>query len=241
MGKKKFTLKPYLTAYENLWEAATSACTYILNGRHLQLLYEERRELLLDMTVATVENFLYHKIFLKKYNRKYDFWSNVHSSAWSIAGGHRIIDKYLDNIKNKLNSTSLSMQIGHDPEDTVENLIADTGVHPLYHGRASKYVYAATGRRPGESASDALNRIWSLDDEDMKADGCYHDWLEINAHRSEVRQKVLAKENEDKRRLSELRRRNTTEMWTKRKAKALHQDQSPERNIQHQNTGHQQP
>jgi len=241
MGKKKFTLKPYLTARENLWEAATSACTYILNGRHLQLLYEERRELLLDMTVATIENFLYHKIFLKKYDRKYDFWSNVHSSAWSIAGGHRIIDKYLNNIKNKLNSTSLSMQIGNDPEDTVENLIADTGVHPLYHGSDSKYVHCVTGRHVGEDATAALDRIWAMDDEDMKADGTYHDWLEINAHRSEIRQKVLDKETEDKRRLSELRRRVTTEMWAKRRAKSLHQDQSPECNIQHQNTGHQQP
>lgn len=242
MGKKKFTLKPYLTAYENLWEAATSACTYILNGRHLQLLYEERQELLLEMTIATVENFLYHKIFLKKYDRNYDFWSNVHSSAWSIAGGHRIIDKFLDNIKNKLNSTSLSMQIGYDPEDTVENLIADTGVHPLYYGRNSQYVHTVTGRSRGESASDALNRIWTMDDEDMKADGCYHDWLEINAHRSEIRQKVLAKEIEDKRRLSELRRRTTTAMWAKRKAaKALHQDQSPECKSPHHHKDLQQP
>lgn len=193
------------------------------------------------MTIATVENFLYHKIFLKKYDRRFDFWQNVFSCAWSITGAHRIVDKYLENIKRKLNSTSLSMQIGHDPDDTVEALIADTGVHPLFYGRDSKYVHSVTGRRPGEAASAALDRIWALDDEDMKADGTYHDWLEINAHRSEIRQKVLAKETEDKRRLSELRRRVTTEMWAKRRAKALHQDQSPERNIQHQNTGHQQP
>ena len=193
------------------------------------------------MTIATVENFLYHKIFLKKYDRRFDFWQNTFSSAWSIAGGHRIIDKFLGNIKNKLNSTSLSMQIGYDPEDTVENLIADTGVHPLFYGRESQYVHTVTGRHVGESATAALDRIWALDNEDMKADGYYHDWVAINAHRSEIRQKVLAKETEDKRRLSELRRRNTTEMWAKRRAKALHQDQSPERNIQHQNTGHQQP
>lgn len=242
MGKKKFTLKPYLTAYENLFEAATSACTYILNGRHLKLLYEERQELLLDMTIATVENFLYHKIFLKKYDRNYDFWSNVHSSAWSIAGGHRIIDKFLDSIKNKLNSTSLSLQIGHDPEDTVENLIADTGTHPLFHGRDSKYVHSVTGRRVGESATAALDRIWAMDDEDMHADGFYHDYAEINAHRSEIRQRVLAKENEDKRRLSEIRRRATTEMWAKRRAKALHQDDpSPECTTDHPQTGLRQP
>lgn len=181
------------------------------------------------MTIATVENFLYHKIFLKKYDRRFCFWQNVFSSAWSIAGGHRIIDKFLDSIKNKLNSTSLSMQIGHDAEDTVENLIADTGVHPLFHGRESKYVHSVTGRRIGESATDALDRIWAMDDEDMHADGFYHDWVEINAHRSEIRQKVLEKETEDKRRLSELRRRVTTEMWRKkREAKAAHlQDQSP--------------
>lgn len=185
------------------------------------------------MTIATVENFLYHKIFLKKYDRRFDFWQNVFSCAWSITGAHRIIDKYLENIKRKLNSTSLSMQIGHDAEDTVENLIADTGVHPLFHGRDSKYVHSVTGRRPGESATAALDRIWALDDADRIADGTYHDWLEINAHRSEVRQKVLAKETEDKRRLSELRRRATTEMWARRKAKALHQDRSPECKSQH--------
>lgn len=193
------------------------------------------------MTIATVENFLYHKIFLKKYDRRFDFWQNVFSCAYSISGGHRIIDKFLDNIKHKLNSTSLSMQIGYDPEDTVENMIADTGVHPLFHGRDSKYVHCVTGRRVGESASDALDRIWAMDDEDMKADGTYHDWLEINAHRAEIRQKVLAKETEDKRRLSELRRRVTTEMWAKRKAKALHQDQSPERKSQHPHKDLQQP
>lgn len=192
------------------------------------------------MTIATVENFLYHKIFLKKYDRNYDFWSNVHSSAWSIAGGHRIIDKYLDNIKNKLNSTSLSMQIGYDPEDTVENLIADTGQHPLFYGRDSKYVHSVTGRHVGESATAALDRIWALDDEDMKADGTYHDWLEIKAHRAEVRQKVLAKETEDKLRLSQLRSRVTTEMWRKKREAKAQNPQSPECNIQHQNTGHQQ-
>lgn len=241
MGKKKFTLKPYLTAYENLFEAATSACTYILNCRHLKLLYEERQELLLEMTIATVENFLYHKIFLKKYDRNYDFWSNVHSSAWSIAGGHRIIDKYLENIKHKLNSTSLSMQIGHDAEDTVENMIADTGTHPLFYGRDSKYVHSVTGRHPGEAATEALDRIWALDDEDMHADGFYHDWVAINAHRSEIRQKVLAKETEDKLRLSEIRRRATTEMWARRKAKALHPDPSPECTKDHPQTGLRQP
>lgn len=189
------------------------------------------------MTIATVENFLYHKIFLKKYDRRFDFWQNVFSSAYSISGGHRIIDKFLDNIKHKLNSTSLSMQIGYDAEDTVENMIADTGVHPLFHGRDSKYVHCVTGRHVGESASDALERIWASDNEEMKADGYYHDWLEINAHRSEIRKKVLAKETEDKRRLSELRRRVTTEMWAKRKAKALHQDPSPECTKDHPQTG----
>lgn len=241
MGKKKFTLKPYLTAYENLWEAATSACTYILNGRHLQLLYEERRELLLDMTVATVENFLYHKIFLKKYDRRFDFWQNVFSCAYSISGGHRIIDKFLNNIKNKLNSTSMSMQIGYDPEDTVENLIADTGQHPLFYGRCSQYVHCVTGRSRGESASDALNRIWALDDEDMKADGTYHDWLEINAHRSEIRQKVLAKETEDKLRLSQLRSRVTTEMWRKKREAKAQNPQSPECKSPHPHKDLQQP
>lgn len=237
-NKKKFTLKPYLTAMENLWEGCNAACRYILGKKRLRLKNDEWQELLTTFTTETVSQFLRVKIGQHKYNRDYDFYSNCYSCAWSISGYRQVVDKYLQDIKNRLNTTSLSLQTGGDSEDVLENMIADTGVHPLWN-RPQNNKTRETGRRSGERVSDTLNRLWAIDDEEMKADGSYHDWQAIHAHRAEVREQVLAKEAEDNSRLSEIRRQFMLKHWASRKAHL--QDRSPECTTGHPQKGLRQP
>ena len=182
---KKFKLRPELSARENLWEACEASCRYILRHKKLRLSTEEWQELLVTMTAATVENFLWHKVHLHKYDRRFDFFSNCYSCAWSVSGGHRIVDKFLDEIRERLNTTSTSLPVGCDEDSTVESLLEDTGRHPLEHAGAAFYE-KQSGRMLSESQEEALIRLWECEDSEAEEMGAIRDDAEIQQHRKDI-------------------------------------------------------
>lgn len=89
---KRFRLDPTKSAKENLYDAARIAsCVVARRYRWYGLVGEYRQELLERMILATVVNFIEHKVMQHKYMRvskegvKLSFMSNVLSSAWGIS------------------------------------------------------------------------------------------------------------------------------------------------------------
>jgi hypothetical protein len=182
---KKFRLRAELSAMENLFEACNAAARYILSRKKLRLSKEEWAELLDIVTLDGVDQFLRIKIGQHTYNRKYDFFSNAYSAVYSVSGGKHAIYKYLEEIKHRLNSTSTSLVVGVGDDATVEDLIADTGRHPLEHGGAAMYE-KMSGRYYSESREAALQRIWSDEDAENAEGGIIVDRVAIEQHRKAV-------------------------------------------------------
>ena len=102
--RRTFKLDPKKTAMENLFSAAYVASATLLFAKHLSISDDESDELLDEIILNTVSQFLRLKIQQKKYNRNFDFYRNVFSCAWSVSP--RTIEKYLDLIRQKLVSYS---------------------------------------------------------------------------------------------------------------------------------------
>lgn len=186
---KKFRLRAELSAMENLFEACNAAARYILSRKKLRLSKDEWAELLDIVTLDGVDHFLRIKIGRHTYNRDYDFFSNAYSSVWSIAGGKNTVHKYLEEIRHRLSTTSTSLVVGVGDDSTVEDLIADTGRHPLEHGGMSMYE-KMSGRAYNESREAALNRIWEDEDAENAEAGIIVDRSVIEQHRKAVLNKV---------------------------------------------------
>ena len=186
---KKFRLRAELSAMENLFEACNAAARYILSRKKLRLSKDEWAELLDIVTLDGVEMFLRVKIGQHTYNRKYDFFSNCYSVIWCITGGYHTVHKYLEEIRNRLNTTSTSLVVGIGDDSTVEDLIADTGRHPLEHGGAAHYE-KLSGRAYNESREAALNRIWADEDAENAEGGVIVDRAAIEQHRKDVINRV---------------------------------------------------
>ena len=182
---KKFRLRAELSAMENLFEACNAAARYILSHKKLRLSKEEWAELLDIVTLDGVSQFLRIKIGQHTYNRKYDFFSNAYSAVYSVSGGKHAVYKYLEEIRHRLNSTSTSLVVGIGDDATVEDLIADTGRHPLEHGGSAMYE-KMSGRFYNESREAALNRIWSDEDAENAEGGVIVDRTAIEQHRKDV-------------------------------------------------------
>ena len=182
---KKFRLRADLSAMENLFEACNAAARYILSRKKLKLSKDEWAELLDIVTLDGVSMFLRVKIGQHKYNRSYDFFSNCYSVIWCITGGYHTVYKYLEEIKHLLNTTSTSMLVGIGDDSTVEDLIADTGHHPLEHNQMAMYE-KMSGRYYDESREAALNRIWADEDAENEDAGVIVDRAAIEQHRKDV-------------------------------------------------------
>ena len=186
---KKFRLRAELSAMENLFEACNAAARYILSRKKLKLSSDEWAELLDIVTLDGVSMFLRVKIGQHTYNRKYDFFSNCYSVIWCITGGYHTVYKYLEEIKHRLSTTSTSMPVGVGDDSTVEDLIADTGHHPLEHSQMAMYE-KMSGRFYDESREAALNRIWSDEDAENEDAGIIVDRAAIEQHRKDVIERV---------------------------------------------------
>lgn len=182
---KRFVLDPNLSAMENLWNGCQKACYVILAKKRLRLTSEEREELIVAFTASAVASFMANKIRNHGYCHDVDFYANCYSCALSVSGDHRVIDRYLNDIKRRLNTTSMSLQVGMDEEATVEALLEDTGRHPLEHDGLFPYNLAPARRR-NESQEDALRRVWQDQDMEAEASGLAVDHNEVELHRKAI-------------------------------------------------------
>lgn len=177
---------------ENLWNACQKACYVILAKKRLRLTSEERKELMVAFTASAVASFMANKIRNHGYCHDVDFYANAYSCALSVSGSHRVVDRYLNDIKKRLNTTSTSLQVGINEEATVEDMLEDTGHHPLEHDGIFPYNLASARRR-NESQEDALRRVWLDEDMEAEASGLAVDHNEVELHRKEVLRRLKDK------------------------------------------------
>ena len=190
--RKRFVLDPNLSAMENLWNACQKACYVILAKKRLRLTSEERNELMVAFTSEAVASFMANKIRNHSYSHEVDFYANAYSSALSVSGNHRVVDNYLNDIKRRLNTTSMSLQVGFNEEATVEDMLEDTGRHPLEHDGIFPYNITAARRR-NESREDALRRVWQDEDLEAEASGLAVDHNEVELHRKAILKRLKDK------------------------------------------------
>lgn len=130
---RKFQLRADESASANLLRAALNAAGCILRRKRLRLTPDEFDELVMEMALTGIDHFMRKKIREHTYNRRFTFFQNVYGSVWCCSP--RCINKFLHNIKIKLNSVSL-YAAGEDGKTILES-VADTG-RPLlnYVGRS---------------------------------------------------------------------------------------------------------
>ncbi len=177
---------------ENLWNGCQKACHVILAKKRLRLTSEEREELMVAFTASAVASFMTNKIRNHGYCHDVDFYANCYSCALSVSGSHRVVDKYLNDIKKRLNTTSTSLQVGLDEEATVEAMLEDTGRHPLEHDGVFPYNLS-TARYRNETNEEALRRVWQDEDLEAEASGLAVDHNAVELHR-----KAILKDIKDK-------------------------------------------
>lgn len=188
MANRRWKIDPSKTAMENLYDAANTACRYILSRSKVQLKSNDERKELLDLCIYKgVEIFLKRYIQEKKYDRKYTFFQNVYSACWSCYS--YVIDLYLTSIKRRLSTT-----------DKMETLSYDQDCHPLrtdsQHDKSA--VLTAIERQSLFDcnrvsmcvAEDALKYIWECEDEANEYDHKTIDYAAAYEHRAQVLQRV---------------------------------------------------
>jgi len=134
---KRFQLDPNQTAQENLWRAAEIAKRYIVKHMSFRVLPDQREELYEAILLAGIENFITNKIMKHRYNRNYDFFSNVYSSVWG-ASAH-VINMFLRKV---VTPRSLSSSIDRVTEtgSTLQSILPDCGAHRLDYDAYKDYV-----------------------------------------------------------------------------------------------------
>lgn len=172
----RFQLNPNETAQENLWRCATAATAYIFAKSKVTNTGSEYKELFDQVVMEGVAQFLEFKIRQHKYNRDYDFWTNVHSSCWSAYSN--VLRLYIKGVRRKIVTDSADECIGETGITVLDN-IPDTGKHAL--SGYPKYSYGnpiiPQIEREQFGFSDAalpvrsepqkcLEALWELDDRD---------------------------------------------------------------------------
>lgn len=172
----RFKLNSNETAMENLWRCATAATAYIFSKSKLTNIGSEYKEIFDQVVMEGVAQFLEFKIKQHKYNRNYDFWTNVHSSCWSAYSN--VLRLYIKGVRHKIVTDSADDCIGETGITVLDN-IPDTGKHVLSH--YPKYSYGnpilpqierfqfgfSDAALPVRSAPDkCLEALWELDDRD---------------------------------------------------------------------------
>ena len=106
----RFRLNPNESAKENLWRCI-DRCFQLLAARYkVHLPKDELDDLKQTVMLRAVDNFMRLKICAKKYNRKYDFFSNCYSSTWSVFTSR--LNEFYENKKRMMEAVNL--------DDTIE-------------------------------------------------------------------------------------------------------------------------
>lgn len=184
MGNQKFLLDPNETAMENLFRAADYAVRYILSRKRIKLKSDEEWEELHNRCVYKgVSIFMSRYIGNHKYDRAFSFYQNVYSAVWSCVT--LVVTSFFDEIKDRLNST-----------DHMENLPYDPDRHTLYQPETRKRAPSILTTAERETlgfdhvtawnAEEALNYIWSCEDEAAEYDHKTIDTAANLEHRKSV-------------------------------------------------------
>lgn len=121
-----FRLNPQETAQENLWRCISQACSLLLAKRMYKLIimHDELEELMSDFCFDTYSSFISNKVMKHRYDRRWSFFQNVFSSAYSVLG--HCLDKFFKRIKYK--------------SSTVERIMFKTGITELTINPMPKYA-----------------------------------------------------------------------------------------------------
>jgi hypothetical protein len=189
MANRRWKIDPNKTAMENVYDAANTACRYILSRSKVQLKSNEERRELLDLCIYKgVEIFLQHYIHgEKKYNKKYTLFENIFSACWSCTS--YVIDYYLKEIRRRISTT-----------DKMETISYDQDHHPLRTDSKhdKRAVLTAIERQSLFDcnrvsmcvAEDALKYIWECEDEANEFDHKTIDYAATHEHRAQVLKRV---------------------------------------------------
>lgn len=188
MANRRWKIDPNKTAMENVYDAANTACRYILSKSKVQLKSNDERKELLDLCIYKgVEMFLDHYIHgEKKFNRSFTFFQNVYGACYSCSS--HMVDFYLTSIKRRLSTT-----------DKMETISYDQDCHPLRTDSKhdKRAVLTAIERQSLDCkrmsmvvAEDALKYIWACEDEANEFDHKTIDYAATHEHRAQVLKRV---------------------------------------------------
>lgn len=188
MSNRRWKINPEMTAMENLYDAANTACRYMLSRSKVQLKSNEERKELLDLCIYKgAEQFLEHYIHgEKKYNRAFTFFENVYGACRSCFG--HVIDYYLREIRRRISTT-----------DHMETLAYNQDRHPLRADIKHHYYTEITEverksldycKMSPMVAEDALQYIWACEDEANEFDHKTIDYAATREHRAQVLKRV---------------------------------------------------
>lgn len=190
-ANRRWKIDPNKTAMENVYDAANTACRYILSRSKVQLKSNDERRELLDLCIYKgVEIFLQHYIHgEKKYDHSFSLFQNIFGACWSCSS--RMVDFYLTSIKRRLSTTDKMETLSYDPDQ-----------HPLRTDRKHAYYTEITEverksldcrKLSPMVAEDALRYIWTCEDEANEYDHKTIDYAATREHRAQVLQRVRDK------------------------------------------------
>ena len=186
MGNQKFLLDPNETAMQNLFRAADYAVRYILSRKRIKLKSDDEWEELHNRCVYKgVSIFLSRYIGNHKYDRSFSFYQNVYSAVWSCVT--LVVTSFFDEIKDRLNSTDQMATLAYD-QDRHTLAYADKKRSPIL--TAVERETLGFDHVTAWNAEDALNYIWSCEDEAAEYDNKTIDYAANLEHRKSILDRV---------------------------------------------------
>lgn len=224
MATRRWKIDPNKTAMENLYDAANTACRYMLSRSKVQLKSNDERKELLDLCIYKgAEQFLDHYIHgEKKYNRAFTFFENVYGACRSCFG--HSVDYYLREIRRRISTT-----------DHMETITYNQDKHPL-RADIKHHYYTEITEVERQSldycklspmvAEDALKYIWACEDEANEFDHKTIDYAATREHRAQVLKRVRDMVNGNHSEEYLKRREYNRKYHRKRRAKAAARNRS---------------
>ena len=140
MAGNRFKLVPLeqKSANEQLWDAARQAAGWLFAHRmkRLNIRPEQFNELFEQVVMDGVVSFMWLKIRCHKYNRDYDFFSNVFSAVWGTL--HTTVTRYLKNMTR--NAFSSLEHLEAESGVPIKANIKDSPDNRLFYKADYKYM-----------------------------------------------------------------------------------------------------